>query len=222
MNGLIHRIHAECGQVEDSENINITIDLLVKDLKTYNKNISFQEIELAFRNGIKNEYGDWYGLNNKTYFGWINGFTMSVKRQETIKKRDELSIVKPVELTEEEKKKIIHEGCLLVFEEFKAKGHVVDMGNVNYNYLDSMGVFTWAKGRKFDFIRQAQEVLRAESQNSLEATKDVFERKKIREGLEEINSAQSTKVIARAKRIALNTYFKDLVEMGIELKEQLK
>lgn len=222
ISSLIYKTHAECGTMADNNNINITIDSFIKDVRNYNTNISFQEIELSFRNGYKGEYGEWFGLNNKTYFQWINGYTQSVKRRETIKKRQELLNPPPRVLSDQEKKKIIHEGCLKVFEEFKLKGSVMDMGNVNYNYLDSLGIFQWAKGRKFDFIRQAQDILKGENQSAWEACKDIIERQAIRNAMADINNAQSTQVISMAKRIGLNEYFKCLVEVGEELKDKIQ
>ncbi len=70
-------------------------------------------------------------------------------------------------------------------------------------------------------MRQAQEILRMESQKELEACKDNVERKSIRMRLDELNNVQSTHVVTMAKRLALNEYFKCLVEVGEELKDKI-
>lgn len=221
ISGLIHRTHAECGQKEDADSIDITIDMFIKDLREYNKNISYQEIELAFRNGFKNEYGEWFGLNNKTYFQWVNGYTMSVARKQAIKNRELLLVPAEIKLSEEEKNKIIHEGALMAFSQFKEKGFVLDVGNVNYNYLDSKGVFNFTKARKVAFMEQAKINLQKEAAKNLDENSNQIARMDIRRSLGDITSDKSDKVIAEAKRIALNTFFADLVEMDIELETKL-
>lgn len=222
LNDAITKVYNYCRySIPVDSDLKIMVDDMVKDVLNYFNQVSIEEINQAFHNGARKMYGEFAGISNAVMFGWLQNYVSSTQRSEAIKKQREFLNPPPKVLTAEEKLKIINDGCLLVFEKHKKEGWTEDIGNVNYNYLDSLGVFQWAKGRKFDFIRQAQEVLRLETQNALESCADNIERAAIRKRLEEVNNAQSDRVKSMAKRIALNEFFKSLVEVGEELQDRI-
>lgn len=201
--------------------LKLMADELAKDVSVYFTKLTIEEVDMAFRNGCRKVYGDFAGISNAVMFTWLQNYVMSTARMDALKKQREYLDPPPEKLTTEQKLKIIHDGCLQGFEEFKAKGSSFLITPVSYDYLDSKNVFQWAKGRKFDFIRQAQEILKMESQNDLLACKDDVKRIEIRNALHEVNNAKSNKVLSKAKTIALTEYFSCLVEIGMELSEKI-
>ncbi len=223
INDSITKIYNYCRySIPVDSDMKIMVDDMVKDISTYFSQVTIDEINLAFNKGARGEYGEFAGISNAVMFAWLQKYVSSAQRQLAIKKQAEYLNPKPIELTSQEKKKIIHDGCLLMFSEFKDKKFVLDIGNATYNYLDSIGIFQWAKGRKFEFLRQAQSQLIEEHKNVKDSMKDKIKRRDIQDALEGIKNTQSTEVVSRAKRIALNTYFSDLTEMGIELNEKME
>ncbi len=180
-----------------------------------------EEINLALHNGSRKMYGDFAGISNAVMFTWLQNYTSSSLRAEALKKQREFLNPPPKILTPAEQIKIIHDACLQGFEEYKTKGHSLLINSVSYDYLDSLNIFQWAKGRKFEFIRQAQEVLKIEHQNDLEICKDSVMRIDILSALEEVNNPKAKKVLSRAKTIALEEYFKCLVDVQEELNDKI-
>lgn len=67
--GLISKTLVELGQVKDEKHIVILSSSLANDLIEDFKNLDFQDIEQAFRQGIRNT--DRFVLNVQTYYIWI-------------------------------------------------------------------------------------------------------------------------------------------------------
>lgn len=222
INSAITKVYNYCRfSIPLESDMKIMVDDMVKDISNYFTSITIEEINLAFHNGARKMYGEFAGISNAVMFEWLKKYTTSIQRQLAIKKQNEFLNPPPKVLTPEEEKAIIVGGCLKLFEEFKEKGVVGDYGNVNYRFLRSAGIINFTEGRRNEFKKHAQAILRQEAQERKVSAKGIYA---IRDAIKQTDSANdinSTEVIAEAKRIALNTYFRELVEMGIELKDQI-
>lgn len=218
VDGLIHKTHINCGYKADKEIINQYIDELVSDLVKYNGLLSFQEIEIAFKNGWKGEYGEFMGLNNKTFSTWVTAYRFGVKRANAkiaMQKAKEIELT-PVVISEKEKESIIREGALSCFKSFYETKVLTDYGNITYNYLDKLGKIPFTAERKREIMAQCKERLLAEEKEKFASV--AFElRNPIKKEIENIIADKSAKLILESKREALKQYFIQLIEMDEQL-----
>jgi hypothetical protein len=209
MLGLIGKTYLNLGQEMDSNQVNMTIDELCEDLQKYNGTLSFAEIQIAFKNGWKKQYGDFFGLNNATYFGWVNGYTWSESRLRAKRMIEDAKRTgnepKP-EVSEEQREEIMRNGALKMFEDHKAGGSILDPGNVVYEYLLKKGLINFPRERKEEIRKKTEDEMKAAAISN----KDRAET--IESVLKKVMVPDIIK--ANSKRTALKEFFNQLIEMG--------
>lgn len=223
MDGLIAKTHLNCGNKSDFDQVNSTIDELCEDLKKYNASLTFKEIELAFRNGWKGVYGDYFGLNNKTYFQWVNAYAFGEKRlriTNMLLKEKEKQNMK-TEISEEEKERIIRNGAIKCFNEFKSTGIILDAGSVTYNYLNKIGLITFTKQIKDDILAKTRERLINSHLVEITNTGNVRKIKEVKALIDELKKSVPTNLISESKKEALKLFFQNIIEMEEDLKDLL-
>lgn len=217
MLGLIGKTFLNTGGnfKEKKEDVNATLDELCDDLQKYNGLLSFSEIEIAFKNGWKKEYGEFYGLNNSTYFLWVNAYTLGESRLRVKKMlsnaKENANMNQPIK-SPEEVEYILKAAVLKCFDEFRQGGVIFDAGNVKYNYLDKKGLIKFTKERKDAILTTIKERLRLECLNNKSRSETV------EKALKKVLNAS---VLSECKKEALRQYFSELIEMEIELSDLL-
>lgn len=220
---LIAKTHQDCGQMLNEKDVENGLKELVDDIVNYGGGFTLMQIGNCFKLGAMRQLGDYYGLNNNTYRQWIRSYLGYQKRLDANKKQKEFleKLNKPVGMTSEEKENLIREGCISAFDIFKQKGYYPDMGNVTFNFLWAKKVILFSEERRLDFKNQAKSMLLAEKKIQIEKTPSIIgirNLKSIIKSLEE-NSGCQDEVIREAKRIALNTFFKELVDIGQDIRD---
>lgn len=217
IDGLIAKTHLNCGFKHDLEQVNSTIDELCEDLKKYNSAITFEEIQLAFKNGYKKQYGDFFGLNNATYFQWVNAYVWSENRLRIKKllsdakekaKQPEAKII-----SEQEANEIMKNACLKSFEYFKLGSVIFDSGNVKYNFLVKMELLNFSKERKNEILARITNKIKSEAVESKNRTESISQ---------VLGKISEESLISESKKECLKVYFKDLLDTGIELSELME
>ena len=66
-------------------NFNHSDKALLEEIKTSFKSIRIDELVIAFKNGARGEFGEFFGLSVVTFNKWINGHQISEKRREALK-----------------------------------------------------------------------------------------------------------------------------------------
>lgn len=208
---IIEKTYFLCGMEVDPKYSAIQIPELSNDLRKYFSFLTLSELEIAFKKGCKEDYGKYFGLNYKTYIGWVNSYKNEQSRSNAInaiaESKKELE-PKQKELTSEEKVEIMKNGALIKFEDFKL-GKLNDIGNVTYNWLEKKELINFTAQKKKEFMAFAKEQLRADAISGRSTS--------ISKAIEQATSED--KVISMAKKLALNEYFKSLIDMGEELKD---
>lgn len=213
---LIEQTYASCGYGYDPKTVVATLPELVSDLRRYFGYLTLEELKIIFKKGYQGEFGEYQGLNNKTYFGWIKAYLNIDARANAIKALEKARLEmmpKPKVLTEQEKEQIIKDGVLKVFNDHKAGVEILDPGNVVFNYLEEKGIL--------DLAPEEAKKLIAESKEKM--IQDAILNKGIKPVSKVIEGVISNKgvIVANAKRMALKRYFDSLIEMEIDLSDEL-
>lgn len=213
LNNLISNIYILCGMDQDSSTSIVQLNELSSELKKFYKFLTLDELTIAFKKGCKNSYGEYFGLNFKTYVGWIYAYTGEESRAKAIKAIElaKLDLLpKQKVLTQEEKEEILKDGVLKSFESFKSGAIVLDAGNVSYNWLDKNGLIKFTKERKDEIFKQSSDKLKAE----------IVQNKNRNVSIEiALSHLTNDHFISEAKKMALKIYFSELIETEIELSE---
>lgn len=195
------------------------VESVYLDLKNYFSTLTLNDIKFAFNLGVRKEYGEYMGINVVTIFNWLKSYVQDAKRAEAKKKQAAYieSMNKPKELTQDEKDSIMKEACIKAFEVFKLEKKYDDIGNAIYNYLDKKVKINFTKERKDGIVKLARVSCKERYLNKLHSIKDSFEKNAIKEALKNIETQVTPDIIIEAKRIALNQYFSELIEMDLNL-----
>ena len=209
---LIIQTHANCGFKLDQQVLEMTLDELVSDLQRYAGTVTFEEIAIVFKKGYKHEFGQYTGLNNATYWKWINTWLVNETRLNVRKQIETMKMSPKVEpeLSESEKLEIIKRGVIENFNVFKRGGLMLDAGNVSYNYLKEKGLLTLTDKQKSEIMANVKHKLRTEALQNKGS-------KSMQQAIAE--NVTNVAINIECKREALRMYFKHLVEMGIEINE---
>ena len=221
---LIGKAHVSCNQKPDEANIQLALPDLIDTISKYFSTLTLKEIELAFKLGLLGELGEYYGLNNKTYFGWFKNLIGSQKRIEANRKQGAYINLQnqPKALTDEEKRAIMINACFEAFEIVRKKEYFNDLGNAVYNFIDRNWKMPFSAEQKKKYIQVAKNKIISEksakygASDGINAKKIKDEISAIREGLNE------NEVISEAKKLIVNQYFTDLIKNKIELKTIIK
>lgn len=222
---LISKTHLECGQNIDETAVELTIEDLVKDVIYYCTNLTLENLSHAFKLGSMKEFGDWFGLNNNTYRQWIRSYLGYERRLDANKRQNNYlkELNKPKELSQEEKDSIMKTSCLMAFEVYRSKGYFEDMGNACFDFLWRTKVLQMTKQRRNDIKEIARVSLLNKKKIELSSIKDLSAGRLIKSDIERIEKAERTdELVVESKKIAINEFFKDLVDTGTELIEIIK
>lgn len=197
---------------------------LISDLLEFFPEFTIEEIDRAVRlasNGQldidDNEHYEKFGsiyLSKilKVYRGIRNKVIRRYQQLEVQKITDQQRKLSPEEIRE-----IHREGCILKFEEFKKDGHCYDFGNASFHFLRKIGLIA-------PFSEEAEEGIRARALERMRANAaicaDKGEKKAMFALVEKIindNLTTNGQLVANMKTIALNDYFKMIMDEGKEL-----
>jgi Mg2+ and Co2+ transporter CorA len=114
------------------------------------------------------------------------------------------------ELSETEKTEIIKRGVIENFNVYKRGGLLLDAGNISYNFLKERGLITLTEAKKTEIIQNVKSKLRTEAlQNKGSKT--------MQKAIDE--NVTTVAINIECKREALKEYFKNLVEMEIDIND---
>jgi hypothetical protein len=219
INILIANTHLNCGIKQDEMAVDKTIDELIRDLRKCFSTITMEEIQLAFSKGWKKEYGDFFGLNNKTYFEWVSAHMYEVNRanvRKAMQDAKEKEVNKP-ELTEKEKEAIIHEGALKCFRAFFETKIITDYGNITYDYLSKIGIIPFTAEVKKKIMAECKARMIEEEKMKKTQQAYIGKHQGINDEIKKLEEGKSTRLISESKREALKQYFIQLIEMDEQL-----
>lgn len=200
--------------IEDRNMIKIAA---IDDVKRHFGHLTVSEIGIAIENGSKGLYGKTVGIAPKDIFEWLTAYTASEERKHQLASLQKEQQPKP-ELTDEQKAQIAWNALLTAWAAYKKDGHYNDHGNSVFNMLRINGKISYSKEQYADFLRIATADLKKEYNPLLHVGNPIKanEFKAILNGIL-TEGDNNSRVKVSAKKIALNHFFAELVNMEMEI-----
>lgn len=210
---LINKALMELGQSptgnsagERSKYLMAMSHLIINDVKFYFPQLTIAELGQAIRRGIRHEYGEYFGFNVISVHRFVQGYLESEDRNNALS-RQKLYLESrnvPEEPSEEEKERMMEEGFEHCRQYFRRTGKILDIGNVNYQYLVDQGKLNPTIEEKQQYYRDAEKQIEHETRMEENSIQHLFNRRVVQ-------SDNKGLIIARAKELALMGYFKKQV-----------
>lgn len=100
------KTYIDSGKVIDSKELMSLSNGMINEIKRYFINLKIDELDLCFQNGVRKQYGEYFGLNIVTFHQWIKSYMAEDKRAEAIKIRSTPRIEPIKEYTAKDKIRI--------------------------------------------------------------------------------------------------------------------
>ncbi|MND77475.1 hypothetical protein D3C80_691560 [compost metagenome] len=231
---LVTLIYLETGKrIEDSEEdheaqVSILGQRFANELKLHFRFLTIDEVKLAVHKGLRKAYGEYYGVSTITFHNWLSAFQMDKKRIETIQLEQKQNEPKKPELTPEEQKSIIEEGVLRSwnwykktkeFNELKGGYHTLTC----FDYLHDNKIANFTYEQKVKFGKEARKNVKERlTKERLKAVGNEVSLREIANDLKIVeNEPKSILVINEAKKLALQSFYNELIEMEVDLEDLL-
>jgi hypothetical protein len=238
LKNLIIKTYADCGQVLNNESyvvdgveikpIKFQIQELSKDIdKNFNK-LTVEELYIAFSEGVRGIYGEFYGLNNVTYFKWLKSYKESETRRNALFELNKLREPVKLELPQKQySNSEIYELNKVNIIDFyynyflKEKECITFPYSLIYKTLDCCKIINYSVNERIEMYKKAQFVLESKLRN--ERAKGIIKASKMEFEIKEIQEPKSQKVIIKAQEMLVLKFFEmckqQFQEMGIKFED---
>lgn len=225
---ILMKTYFDAGQVvqgydtkQQSIHLKLLSNGLYEELQAFNF-LRIDELKLAFKNGVRGEYGEWFGINIKTFHQWIKGFQFDQKRKDAIEKRKaENEKPLPPVMTPDQAE---YEWKLAIksqFSKFKESGiFVCEFPNFQFEEFEKRGLIDLSVSEKKEILSQAKNVIlqksrikRLNPRSHAEIAELSAEIKRIEEN--QANSKDQAKIKAEARRIAIKKYYESINTLNL-------
>jgi hypothetical protein len=190
------------------------VPALIQEIKDEFGYLSIEEVEIAFKKGCRNYYGDFFGINIKTVHQWLNTYIETTKvdsmvQLNLVKKLDS----KPKEVTLEHKIYWSNVWLKSVIDEYNKFLETdvysyYDAGNILFNFLERNNLFKLNSNDKNNIFKKAKEEYKKEKSPS-KATKyaDRVDFARSLERLANDDENEIERVKMKARQMAIHTIF---------------
>jgi len=208
------------------EDISELINSVVKDVLIDFSHLTTQEVEIAFRNGCRELYGEFYGVSTRTFYKWLKAYCEQSKieaNKELIKLDSPKLDVKP---SEEEKQKRFNTWLNTFYNDFDVfvktgEYNIYDTDNMFYHFLQKEQLIPKLSDvKKAAILKKAQKVIK--TQYKPEDRTNVFQQNEYERLIERIKNKDKGvqyEITAEAKRIHLKLFLTSLKNKNIYLKD---
>jgi hypothetical protein len=223
---MLTRMYDMAGQTVDRENLLLLVRELIRDLESRYKLLAMEEVETIIGNGVRGDYGEYYGLSVASISKWFKAYMDSGAHNEYLaSKVTELKLMLPEKtaLTDGEVEKIMISGCIRCFNEFITSGKFNDYGRENYYFLKKKGLIKLSEKQ----IRAYLDYAKDEYNDQLKATAVSTNRDDAKTALKILNNFsevtdKNASVQSIAQYNAMADFFKSLVKKKVKIEDILK
>lgn len=200
---IIGGVYAQAGQVPEGKELASMTGVLFRDLQTRFSMLTLNEVRVAFDNGLRGDYGTFYGLSILTFNNWLKAYKQSDERFKAIKNMENKKNALPppgIEYNEQKMKEM----CLRYFNSYKQSGDPGIACVTVYQHLQKTQVINQTKEYKIAAVNKVRTTMK--SPNNLALPKEVLE----------------NRIRFEAMKNCLKAFFQELIDMNIELKDVMK
>lgn len=219
---IISKTFFEAGQKTEADNLKLLCHGLYEEINKYFPFMSMEEIRIAFSNGVRKEYGDFFGINISTFNFWLKSWQSDEKRkqaQSAIRAANEVEykpVMTPTEAEYEWKNTILHQ-----FAKFKKTGILTIFMPVRlFKNFEDNGLIKLTKEEKNIIYKQATEAtlkglkiarLNPKTKLHLKELNDTI--KRIEEN--QPTSADQSKIKSAACEIAIRNFYESIEKLEL-------
>lgn len=206
---LVNRAYAELGHVppgssmeERKKHILGTAQLIINDLNLYYPYVRILEVANAITQGIRREFGDYYGFNVIAVHGFVEKYLELEERRGALERQNRYldSLQEPEELTPEQIEQIMADGLMNCRDTYLTTGRIIDWGHPNYQQLVDSGKLVLTEEDKKEIYELAElEVRQEHTLQDLSLSKRLY--------LIKNPPDLKSEIISKCKDIALKRYF---------------
>jgi len=193
--------------------VNEVTDSIIKNFPS----LRMQEIPLAFSNGIRHKYGEYFGLCVVSFEKFITGYLNSTERAELVKEKSKL-IDEKIEPTPDEKFTTGKQLCCDLFSKFKMAGQLDRTALAVYEFLKSVDLIDpdYKKG----IYGQAMEETVHEKKSIAGLCMDIYKRRILNAEIEcfedniskdMLTAEQHGEIQRTGRKIILKNIFNDMI-----------
>ncbi|GAA4338641.1 hypothetical protein GCM10023149_48750 [Mucilaginibacter gynuensis] len=219
VNAAVARCYADTNTVvpEKSKN-DYLINQLTDNILNNFPSIRLVEIPIAFANGIRGIYGQYFGLSVVSFEQFLTGYLNSDHRARLVEERNRLMIEERKEPTIDEKFDMGKQLCVDAINQVKLSRPVGLPALTVFEFLNRLELIH--KDYKIGIMKQALELTVRVKEHEIVLCMDLLKRRKLntelallKENIEKdmITKQQYEVVLRTAKEIALNNFLNDLV-----------
>jgi len=186
--------------------------------------IRISEIKTAFANGIRGEYGEYFGLSVVTFENFVKSYILSPERANLGKTVPALEA--PTMPTSHTMFETAKSNVLEALRSFQNKTKTFErIALAAYNFLDQIKLITFTNEEKWDFVDEAKVELKRMLENQKATETKPAERRKIVSTIDELlNNGCKDQVINVSKTLALKAFFESIIleerDLAHEIDEQ--
>ncbi len=203
----------------DRENeIWIMVKSIAEELKDkFYNSLRVNEVKIAVKKGSLGNYNskEWQfiGVNVANVIKSIRAYLSDLQRNQDISLYLKLTAnTETKEPTEAEKFELMKSNSIRCFEMFKDKKDIDLFSLPVYEFLDKLKLIPFDSSEKEDFINEARQALITETQLKASASTNMDQRRALQLELKNYTEGgEKQLVIAKAKKLALKSYFQSLI-----------
>jgi len=223
------KVYFELGQVipgngerEQVKQLQILASALHEEVQTYFRFMRVDEIRQALKNGVRMQYGKFYGINIATIHNWLKSYQTDENRTQALLKLKQENEKDPEPLVSKEEAE--YEWKLTIqqqFAKFKETGHFIcEFPTFQYQQFEKRGLINLTKERKKELYEQAKsEILeglrikRLNPKNKLELNSLSDSIKRITEGKH--SETDEKTILNQARRMALKDLYQNIESLKL-------
>jgi hypothetical protein len=183
------------GQQADDVTLALYVDEFYTKMKESYPSVTIEEIRVAIRCGVYGEYGDYYGLNPKSFVGFVRSYLYSKERLEAKRKFEIPVLIEYKPSPEEIEKKNIEFTNSLLYEFLTDNLKWEFIPTYIYDFLVTEGIIDLSNKTKKRLVQRAKIYLLQQKQTSTFAGQ-----------LSKLADSESIKVVI-GKQFAVLEYF---------------
>lgn len=207
-------VHSGYGASLDNDDMTELITSVIADVIADFSHLTTQEVGIAFRKGVREEYGEYKGVSTRIFYSWLKSYCNSTKLDAN-KEFLKLDAPKQKELSKEEReerRKKWLEDAFKAFDEFVETGEYkyYDLNNLLYDYLKVLGILFLSKKDRKEIWEKAEKIVRMKH-DPLKV--DRYQRPSMLKVIEALNKKDKSvehKILTEAKHIHLKMFVSDL------------